>query len=113
MKTVIRRLLITGIVLQFLSFPLYAGYLGKITQNQIRAKEYIEQLQNCTPPDELTRPTLRRDKNSKMKRSVREINKAMDEAETLAQAGKCNLIKQPEFTINGIPEERYLREKSK
>jgi hypothetical protein len=113
MKTVIRWLLVAGILLQFLCSPLYAGYEGKITRNQIRAREYIAQLQNCADPNKLERPQLRRDKRTKMKRSVREINKAMDEAEALARAGKCKLIKQPMFTVNGVPEAQYEREKSK
>jgi len=107
MKTVIKWLMVAGILLQFLCSPVYSGYQGKITQNQIRAKEYIAQLQAGEDPDNLTRPQLRRDKKTKMKRSVREINKAMDEAEAFARAGKYYLIKEPEFTVNGIPEEKY------
>lgn len=113
MKTVIKRFLGAGIIFQFLCLPLYAGYEGKITQNQIRAKEYIAQLQTCVNPDKLTRPQLRRDKHTKMKRSVREINAAMDEAEGLARAGKCKFIQEPVFTVNGVPEEQYKKEKTK
>ena len=109
MKTVSKWLMVAGIVLQFLCSPVYGGYEAKITQNQIRAKEYIAQLQTCADPNTLTRPQLRRDKKTKMKRSVREINKAMDEAEALARAGECYLIKEPEFTVNGIPEEEYKK----
>ena len=107
MKKVIKWLMVTGILLQFLCSPLYGGYEGKITQNQIRAKEYIARLQACEDPNNLTRPQLRRDKKTKMKRSRREIIEAMDEAEALARDGKCHLIKEPQFTVNGIPEEKY------
>lgn len=42
-----------------------------------------------------------------MKRSRREILKAMDEAETLARAGKHHLIKEPEFVYKGVSEEYF------
>lgn len=106
MKTVFKWLMLAGIVLQFLCSPVYSGYLGKITQNQIRAKEYIAQLKAGADPNRLERPQLRRDKKTKMKRSRREIIAAMDESEALARGGKRNLIKEPEFTINGEPEDK-------
>lgn len=106
MKTVFKCLMVAGIVLQFLCSPVYSGYLGKITQNQIRAKEYIAELRAGADPNRLERPQLRRDKRTKMKRSNREIIAAMDEAEALARAGKRNLIKEPEFKINGEPEDK-------
>jgi hypothetical protein len=106
MRTVIKWMM-AGLILQFLCSPVHAGYQGKITQNQIRAKEYIAQLQAGANPNTLERPQLRRDKKTKMKRSRREIIAAMDEAEALARVGKQRLIKEPKFTINGIPEEKY------
>jgi hypothetical protein len=106
MTTVSKWLIVAGIVLQFLCSPVYSGYQGKITRNQIRAKEYIGQLKAGANPNTLERPQLRRDKKTKMKRSRREIIGAMDEAEALARAGNHNLIKEPEFTINGAPEDK-------
>jgi len=98
--------MLIAMVFLFFCSPAY-GYHGKITLNQIKAKEYISQLQAGADPDSLTRPHLRRDKNNKMKQSRREIQKAMDDAEALARAGKYQLIKEPEFKYNGIPEDKY------
>jgi hypothetical protein len=107
MRTVIKWMMLAGIILHFLCSPVYGGYQVKITRNQLKAKEYISQLQAGANPDSLTRPQLRRDKHSKMKRSRREILKAMDEAEALARAGKHPLIEEPEFVHNGVSEEKH------
>lgn len=106
MKKMFKILVVFGVIFQFLSSPVYANWKEKITNNQLKAKEYISQLKAGANPDSLTRPHLRRVDKYKVKQSNKEIKKAMDEAEALARAGKHDLIMEPEFAIQGISEER-------
>ena len=105
MRKTFRWLIAAGIVLQFLSSTVYGGFKETITQNQVKAAEYITQLKAGADPDTLTRPQLRRNqKDFKAKQSVKEINKAMDEAESLARDGKHDLIQKPDFNYEGVSE---------
>lgn len=109
MKKTIKLLIVMGIIFGFLSSPAYGGWKETVTNNQVKATEYINQLKTGADPNSLTRPNLRRKNHYKAKQSYREIGKAMDEAEALARAGKAKLIKEPEFVIKGVSEEKATK----
>jgi hypothetical protein len=83
-----------------------AGWKEKIANNQIKVAEYIMQLKNGASPDNVPRPTLRREDKYKAKIANKELRQAMDEAEQLAREGKNALIKPPSFT-RLVSEETY------
>ena len=105
MRTKIKWLLVAGIVFQFMVSPVYGSNKYIITMNQLRANEYISQLKAGVDPKSLTRPYLRSHHNYKVKRSRREIRKALDIAEALSRAGKYHLIQEPEYVFKGMSEE--------
>lgn len=109
MKHILKCLMVTTTIFLFLSSPVYGGWKEIVTQNQTKATNYINQLKDGANPNSLTRPNLRRKNHFKAKRSYREINKAMDEAEALAKAGKADLIKEPEFVYKGASEEKVKK----
>ncbi len=104
MNITFRWLMVAAIVFQLLASPVYGASKAIITRNQLKAIEYITQLKAGADPNSLTRPQLRRHNKWKVKQSRREINKAMDEAEALARAGKHHLIQKPEFVYKGLSE---------
>lgn len=107
MKKYLSQLLAVAAAVLILAAPLYAAWKEKVTRNQLKAREYIQKLMDGADPAEVQRPHLRYDDNFEAKRSLKEVVRAMDEAEELARAGKHQLIEQPEFHYKGIPEERY------
>ncbi len=107
MKTSLKLLIIVGIIFQLLSSQVYGGVRERITKNQLRAKEYILQLKNGADPDKLKRPYLRRHNKWKVKKSRREIKRAMDRAEALARAGKRRFIRIPDYVYKGMSEKKY------
>jgi hypothetical protein len=109
MRKMLKWLIAIGIILNFLSSPVQGGWKQTVTNNQLKATEYINQLKTGADPNSLTRPTLRRKNNFRAKRSQQEINKAMDDAEALARAGKPDLIKVPEFAYKGVSEDKATK----
>ena len=97
-------LVITIISLLF-SFPAYAGWKEKIVENQLKAVEYIQKLKSGADPDDIERPTLRRDSKAKANAANREIREAMEKAEEYARAGKYDSIEIPDFRFKLVSEE--------
>ena len=106
MKKLLKLLIAIGIIFNFLTLPVHAGWKETVTNNQVKAIEYITQLKDGADPDSHTRPTLTRENRFKAKRSVQEINQAMDDAEALARAGKAELLQEPEFVYKGVSEKK-------
>ena len=100
MKTVLKWILLTSLLIQFLSVPVYANSKRWIERNQEKARIYITQLKNGADPDRLERPHLRRHNKWKVKQSRKERKRAMDRAEALARAGKRYLIRIPDYAFN-------------
>jgi len=109
MKKLLKLLIAIGIIFNFLTLPVHAGWKETVTNNQMKATEYITQLKDGANPDSLTRPTLRRKNHFKAKRSYREVNEAMDDAEALARAGKADQIEEPEFVYKGVSEKKTTK----
>lgn len=113
-----RRLFVTGCMLFALlllgSSWAMAGWKEKVTRNQIKAREYIEQLMNGADPESVERPHIRYDEKYQVKRANREIRQAMDQAEEMAREGKHDQITMPEFKTF-MSEERFyeLQESNK
>lgn len=101
MKTLLKKLLIFGLFFQLLMSPAFAGSDDINVRNETKTNEYITQLKKGANPDKLTRPKLRRHKNFRVKKTVREMVHAMDDAEKLARAGKRHLIKTYEYDYFG------------
>ena len=97
-------LLVISVVLT-LNNPALA-WKNKIAANQVKVAEYITTLKNGANPNNVQRPTLRRENKYKAKAANKELKQAMDEAEQLAREGKHALIKPPTFT-RIVSEERY------
>lgn len=106
MKRILKCLIITTTIFLFLFSPVYGGWKEIVSNNQLKATEYINQLKTGADPNSLTRPNLRRQNHYKAKQSYREVSKAMDDAEALARAGKADLIKDPEFVYMSASEEK-------
>ncbi len=106
MSIYIRWLIILGIILSF-SSPAHAFWKNKIVKNQIKAVEYIQELRNGADPDEITRPTLRRDRKARAQAPNRELKVAIAKAERLARAGRHDRIEIPEFKHKIVSERRY------
>ena len=102
MKTILGWVIVLMVVLQVSLSSVYGAPKHKITNNQLKAKEYIAQLRAGAKPENLTRPHLRRSDKYKSKQSNKEIREAMTRAEDLARAGKSNLIQEPVFRIPGL-----------
>jgi hypothetical protein len=105
MKSRIHSAIIAGLFILFLTSPAFAGWKSKVTQNQLKATQYIAQLKNGANPNTIKRPQLRRDKKWEAKQSHKEIIAIMIQAEELAKTGKQGLIKKPVFKFNGLSEE--------
>lgn len=95
-RAVYLTVVIIPVMLLFVS-SVYGGWKNIIVTNQIKATEYISQLQKGANPNKLSRPAVRRVDKASAKAANREVKEAMDEAENLARAGKHHLIKTPEF----------------
>ena len=106
MSRYIRWLIIVGIIFTFTS-PAQAYWKNKIVKNQIKAIEYIQELKKGADPDEITRPTLRRDRKARAQAPNRELKAAMAKAERYARAGKHDRIEIPEFKHKIVSERRY------
>ena len=89
-------LLIIPIVLLF-GGSVYGGWKNKVVSNQVRAAEYIIELQKGVNPGKLERPAIRRDEKASAKAANREVKEAMDRAEKIARSGKHQLIENPQF----------------
>lgn len=89
-------LLIISIVLLF-GNSVYGGWKNKVVSNQVKAAEYIVQLQKGVNPAQLERPPIRRDEKPSAKAANREVKEAMDRAEKLARSGKYKSIESPSF----------------
>jgi len=91
-------LLIIPIVLLFGS-SVYGGWKNKVVSNQVRAAQYIIELQKGVNPGTLKRPAIRRDAKTSAKAANREVKEAIDRAEKLARTGKHQLIQTPRFKV--------------
>ena len=99
MKKFSRVLLMVGIMLQLSFLPVYGNGFWKIKMaiSERNAAEYIHELKAGAQPGSLKRPEMRHDKEYEAEVYVKELNKAMDEAERLARLGKNEQIKEPEL----------------
>jgi hypothetical protein len=106
MKRIAYLTLLVLSVVFVLNNPALAGWKEKIANNQIKVAEYIMKLKNGASPDNVTRPTLRREDKYKAKIANKELRQAMEEAEQLARDGKNASINPPTFT-RIVSEETY------
>ena len=106
MRTLLKWLMVVGMVFQFMSSSVYGGTKDIIIKNELKAQEYITQLKAGADPNSLTRPRLRRHHKWRVKRSARELKKDMDAAEALARAGKHHLIQEPDYIFQDMSEEK-------
>ena len=104
-------LLIIPIVL-LLGSSVYGGWKNKVVSNQVKAAEYIINLQKGVHPGKLKRPTIRRDEKASAKAANREVKEAMDRAEQLARSGKHQFIETPQFKAV-VPDEAYEQAEKK
>lgn len=97
MGRIVRWLLAVSLVLQLLSLPAHAFWKDKVAINEKNAAEYIEKLKSGANPNHTRRPTMRFIKDYQAKQEQKRFHKAMDEAETLARAGRPEEIKELEL----------------
>jgi hypothetical protein len=101
MKPIVTLLIISGIILQLLLSPVFAGSNDVINENLMKTNEYITLLKEGANPDNVTRPRLRRYHKYRVKRAAREMYQSMDKAEALAREGKRNLIQKYNYIDTG------------
>lgn len=94
MGTFFKTLLAAIIVFQFLSGTAAAWEEGTAT-NQTRAYEYILQLKTSDDPGGIERPVLKRARTWQAKKARRQLIKAMNQAEQLADTGQRDRIELP------------------
>lgn len=105
-KTRMLQILLTvSLMLQLLSLPAYGYWKVKMAISERNAAEYISQLKAGARPDDLTRPEMRYDEEYNAKMYVKELNRAMDEAERLARQGRNDQIEELELQFR-LPEEK-------
>jgi hypothetical protein len=97
MKTVLRWLVVVGVILQFLTPSAYAGWKNIVGDNEKKAAEYISQLKAGAVPGSIERPSMRHTDKFQAKKQQRRFNQAMDEAEKLARAGRHEQITELEI----------------
>ena len=76
-----------------------AGCLDETLINQKRVKSYLADL--ASKPKSAERPSLIEVGDCKNDLAVKECKSVMDQAEKLAQSGKADQIKMPEFKFVG------------
>ncbi len=106
MKTLLKWLMMLGIVFHFMSSSAYVGTKDIIIKNELKEQEYLTQLKAGADPNRLKRPRLKRHHKWRVKRSARELRKVMDVAEVLVRTGKQHLIQEPEYIFEDMSEEK-------
>ncbi|MBM9616653.1 hypothetical protein JWJ90_20510 [Desulfobulbus rhabdoformis] len=89
------------------STTVHAGWQSDITQNQIAASSYINQLR-VNPMAQ--RPRLIEGQGWQSQNANAEIYAAMNTAEQLSRAGRPDLIQQPNFSFNAQERRQIRRE---
>jgi hypothetical protein len=97
MKTVLRWLVVVGIIFQFLPPSAYAGWKNIVADNEKRAAEYISLLKAGADPGSIERPSMRHADKFQAKKQQRRFYQAMDRAEELARAGRHEQITELEI----------------
>jgi 1,2-phenylacetyl-CoA epoxidase catalytic subunit len=100
-------LIAVGVAVQlFMPSAFAARWEIKSARNEMKVAEYINQLRDGVNPGSLDRPTLRFISNYQAKQRRKVLIQAMEEAETLARAGKHKQIQGLDLKSSIPPAER-------